>query len=224
MLIIIFFYFLQLLIYQPLVLTLEIQCDPTFACYNSSPGKKVIDPLNCRNYYICIENEQGDVYPSDESFECPSYYYFNGRSCSYGNCKENCTKSCLTKCEKYAYERIADNANCSLFYSCYPNQSLVGHVCPLYRPYFDGIACSENEFSCCMFVNETTPAPTCNAYCESAFSETQDPYDCHKYYYCPSPGPAHPSNLFYCDEGKYFDPISSSCEFEEESKPCVSLC
>ncbi|KAL7638855.1 UNVERIFIED_CONTAM: hypothetical protein RMT77_010389 [Armadillidium vulgare] len=192
-------------------------CNPSTKCAAHSPGYKVVDPKDCHNYYICIEDANGDVIPSDSYYECSSGYYFyeNNQQCQSGTCSSTCLNLCPVECTLYEYERIADQNDCSAFYTCRPGNLEVKSVCPSEAPYFDGDVCTTSSFSCC---------DTCVPYCEKQYTEIADPFNCRNYYMCTTTGRASEDNKSSCPETEVFDPTLGKCIPEDPRNPCVPVC
>ncbi|RXG61428.1 hypothetical protein Avbf_16330 [Armadillidium vulgare] len=117
--------------------TIVYNCNPKERCENGYQGNKVPNPEDCFSYYLCLEDKQGNYFPSDNPIKCPdgSYYdaYYNG--CYYGSTCERtpyfdgseCSKEsyvccdCCDECTPYCddtYLEIADPYDCRSYYLC----------------------------------------------------------------------------------------------------------
>ncbi|KAL7638852.1 UNVERIFIED_CONTAM: hypothetical protein RMT77_010386 [Armadillidium vulgare] len=201
--------------------TIVYNCNPKEKCENGYQGNKAPNPEDCFSYYLCLEDKQGNYFPSDNPIRCPdgSYYdaYYN--SCYYGStCESQCVNLCQADCTYYNYEKVPDFKDCSSFYLCLPGGIKTHHKCPDRTPYFDGSECSKESYVCCDCCDECTP------YCDDTYLEIADPYDCRSYYLCLTKGLPTDDNRYTCKEGEYFDASLGRCETEYEWNRCKPTC
>ncbi|KAL7638853.1 UNVERIFIED_CONTAM: hypothetical protein RMT77_010387 [Armadillidium vulgare] len=190
-------------------------CNPYTKCAEYTEGRKVRDPTNCHNYYVCITDTNGNIIPSSSPFQCPVGEYFAQpyQECRVGSCSNDCFNICPLECTSYEGERVDDPTNCSNFYICIPGNLKIKSQCPPELPYFDGKTCSPNSLSCC---------DSCVPYCDKYYREVRDPFSCTNYYYCLRPGEA--TYLYSCPAGQYFNSSFGRCLIENPKNPCVPIC
>ncbi|RXG55603.1 hypothetical protein Avbf_15917 [Armadillidium vulgare] len=209
---------IQIIISYNFSSSVTYECDPEEQCKNYFKGYDVKDPNDCYSYYVCMEDVQGNTFPSDNSIKCQDGYYYIGFCTSGSTCKNECLNLCRTECTDYNFERVADVKDCSSFYLCLPGRQKAHHKCPHWKPYFDGFQCSNNKFVCCHSSEDCTP------YCTDSYYQIADPYDCRSYYYCSSEGIPVDEDRYTCKEGKYFEPYIGRCEIEHPGKKCKPKC
>ncbi|RXG52992.1 hypothetical protein Avbf_16668 [Armadillidium vulgare] len=198
-------------------LILVYDCNPKKKCESGYEGRKVADPEDCFSYYLCLEDSEGNYFPSDNTIRCNQGYFFNAytSNCNAGStCENQCVNLCLEDCTSYTYEKVADFKDCSSFYLCSPGRIKTHHKCPSTTPYFDGSECSEESYVCCDCCDECTP------YCKDTNLEIADPYDCRSYYLCLIEGFPTNDYRYTCKEGEYFDASLGRCEVESEWNSC----
>ncbi|RXG55602.1 hypothetical protein Avbf_15916 [Armadillidium vulgare] len=199
-------------------------CNPEENCRAAGvKGYKVPDPEDCFSYYNCIQDVQGNIVPTDNSFKCQEGTYFdpgNYGNCIVGsNCTNNCLNLCQADCTAYNYENVPDFDDCSSFYTCQPGGFKSHHKCPKETPYFDGSQCSKEKYVCCECCDE------CSPFCESTGIQIADPYDCRSFYLClDTTGVPSVEDRYTCKEGEYFEPLSARCEIEYDWKKCKPKC
>nr|XP_045600708.1 peritrophin-1-like [Procambarus clarkii] len=183
-------------------------------CTGKNPLDKVPDPLNCTNYYICIN----DGTPADHALACPSDNFFDPEELDCfpappEGCQAACpSPGCLVTCNG-SYSMISDAFNCSTYYVCIEGVPDIEFTCPSEDPYFDGVSCVSDKDACCKV--------SCVPYCQTGVVQALDPTDCTKCYLCPQEGPVDPSLHFTCDIEEHFDYQSGQCV---AGSSCTSLC
>ncbi|KAL7638839.1 UNVERIFIED_CONTAM: hypothetical protein RMT77_010373 [Armadillidium vulgare] len=198
----------------------ELVCDILGACDNQYPGTKIEDPSDCHKYYICITTTEGDVVISDAAMPCPAGYYFNDeqQDCLVEDYK------CRNKCDNLFCSRSCDNVpdgtriaypdDCSKFRVCAQDSEPVVGECSSETPYFNGTSCSNDVNSCC---------DICTPYCEVAYTEVEDPFDCHSFYLCQWDDYIPESEHFTCESGKYYSVAEGDC-VDSNGTTCNSVC
>ncbi|XP_069179290.1 spore coat protein SP65-like [Procambarus clarkii] len=187
-------------------------CDPV--CTDLAPRSKTVDPYDCTRYYICIS----DTESSTDSFPCPVGTSFNSSThdCTGAlPCTNTCKLlPCPTTC-KSDPGTFPDTTNCSSYYICTGGSTLGPFECPTVTPYFDSVAqtCSGSQSVCC--------SDPCVAYCQTGEVQTQDPFDCHKFYYCIADGPVDPLHHGTCPSEANFDVSEHKCVAGAD---CNTLC
>ncbi|XP_069178937.1 uncharacterized protein [Procambarus clarkii] len=192
-------------------------CKPV--CSGKFPQDKVADPANCTKYYICLDDET----PSAISFPCPAGQEFDATTTfecvtpadGAPPCVASCTiPPCRTTCTNDP-DAIPDPKNCNMYYVCTSGNILGPLECPAGKPYFNstGRACAASSSVCC--------SDPCVAMCVAGHAQTQDPYDCHKFYYCAAVGP--PDDMYHstCPSGENFNPATYACG---TGVPCNTVC
>ncbi len=189
-------------------------CEPSCP-EGCSGGEKVPNPVNCRQYYECLE----DCVPSDPVFDCPDGSKFDADTFE---CVEDdgtatitcgtCSPKCKFTCTEGYTGVIADREDCQIGYLC-QFETPLQVTCSGDTLYFDGDNCQANETLCC---------DKCQVYCEAPFIETLDPYDCTAYYYCTEEGWPLPEDRYQCDDGEMF--VDGHCKVTGDSADCYEPC
>ncbi|KAK8747986.1 hypothetical protein OTU49_016254 [Cherax quadricarinatus] len=184
-------------------------------CSSSAQGDKVEDPLNCTNYYICLDVDL----PTDYPVPCDagtSFLAADGDCTGSTPCLPTCEpENCHSTCDSTAVDIISDAKNCSIYYLCANGNIIMQMNCPTNYPYFDAAteACVSQKSVCCSDV--------CVPYCHADELQTVDPTDCTKYYICKAEGPVDPTLHHSCDSGSNFDVSVGLCV---AGAPCITLC
>lgn len=169
------------------------------------------DPLDCHNFYLCLDGTPNGP------MACPDDEYFNtSKSECIPNEAEECEAICspatggvcIYQCEDEE-ERLADRFDCSSFYECKDNITVV--TCDDDKPFFNGKECQTDERQCCHC------KPLC--YAGDKGHNVMDPLDCTRYYFCLEDNkvPEYPAS---CPDGN-FDPFRGICS---TTAPCITLC
>ncbi len=177
-----------------------------------TPGDKVPNPVNCRQYYECLE----DCVPSDPVFDCPDGTKFdvNTAACQPGSGNVTCgtcTPPCKFTCTEGYTGLVADREDCQVAYLCQFDPPLTTNCGT--NMYFDGTSCQADETQCC---------DECQVYCEAAYIEILDPYDCKAYYYCTEEGWPLPEDRYLCDDGEMF--VDGHCQATTNMADCYQPC
>lgn len=168
------------------------------------------DPVNCKNYYICFDNESHSVYP----FDCDGNMFFD---ITTNTCREN-NFTCTPECEKCSFNcsepvlgKIASSVDCGIYYTC---DTGAVTVCPAERPFFDGDVCQTDETKCC----------TCKSFCTQSDVDNHamipDYHNCTNYYLCMQTGIPGDVTYGHCPLGN-FNSETGQCD---EEAPCVEPC
>ncbi|XP_042876854.1 uncharacterized protein LOC122256321 [Penaeus japonicus] len=183
-------------------------CAPT--CLEKDPGALVPDPVDCKRYYVCLQ----DGLPSDFPFECEDGKLFD----PVDNCTDAATAVCSLcepKCAQYTCPsdqvgivQVADANDCGMYYLCGVGSDPLHIKCPTDLPFFNGVECVADESECC---------DPCLVYCSEAFRQIPDPADCTNYYFCLDVGFPGPDDLHHCKEGN-FNATAGHCD---PAAPCV---
>ncbi|XP_071544996.1 peritrophin-48-like [Panulirus ornatus] len=175
-------------------------CEPD--CSSYQPGAFVEDPLNCTQFYLCLQ----DGMPSDHTIPCQSGHVFDpeSMSCVTGaDCIPSCYPVyCHITCNG-TYDIISNPLNCNQYYFCVPGQIEGPLNCPPDRPFFDGESCIADDSHCCQNL--------CLPFCFYKNYEIPDPLDCNKYYICLEEGMADEALHFSCPPGENFDLPAGRC-------------
>lgn len=191
-------------------------CEPS--CTDNQPGDHVVDPRNCSQYYVCLDNED----PSSVPLACPPntpYFDPSIEDCitEHSSCAANCTPPvCTMDCVTNDF--IPDSEDCNMYYICLP-AGVAGPIgCPPETPYFDSETelCVEDKTKCCS-------SPCTPPICEIEFTQIPDLTDCTKFFLCLVPGPAgSPDNMnLACPPGENYDISIDDCS---PSAPCIQPC
>ncbi|XP_071544983.1 uncharacterized protein [Panulirus ornatus] len=189
------------------------ECQPD--CSGKNPGDAVPDPKDCTRYYLCLDD---GVYLEDP-FSCPDGETFvlpEGQCKANGPCMTLCPpKECQMTCDGYP-SKVADPRDCSRFYVCTDEDTVVPMSCPSDKPYFDGAAlvCGTDLSACC--------SDPCNPFCFTAGTNVPDPLDCSRYYICSDDNvPVSEGSHMCCPVGQNFNILFGRCS---EGAPCTILC
>ncbi|XP_042860890.1 uncharacterized protein LOC122246406 [Penaeus japonicus] len=183
-------------------------------CTGKPAGSKVPDPMNCTQFYLCLN---GGV-PTDHPLWCESGEIFDEviEDCRVGSdCKPKCpptTSGCHFTCN-FTYDLVSDPLNCGQYFVCLPHGLGGPLACPEGSRYFDGEKCVDDEGACC--------SDKCTPFCEAAATQVPDPSDCTKYYICLDSGPASEDYHFQCDAGENFNIATGLCD---SGASCVTIC
>ena len=193
------------------------------SCTDKSPGDQVVDPLDCKKYYVCLNDDK----ITDTSIPCGNGQVFkeeeeDGKCVNGTECTNKCDTSgepgspefCQMECSE-SQKYINDKKDCNKFYACLPGGNLYPLTCKGGKElYFDSTEqkCTADQTKCCDYCQKT---------CKEEFTEIADPYDCRSYYICMKKG--EPEEIYHqtCAEGKVFDRESSSCI---DGDTCENLC
>ncbi|XP_063598920.1 uncharacterized protein LOC134775365 isoform X1 [Penaeus indicus] len=186
------------------------KCEPT--CQGHVAGDNIPDPLNCHQFYICLDTLQ----PTPAPFACPDGEDFDSVTLSCMSPSDPnyvCDRSCFV----CAYEcgskpLVSDPWDCSMFYECTEGVAGQAMKCSHENPFFDGYVCQDDEDKCC----------SCIAYCSTGDlgRYIPDPQNCRGYYQCLNRGPAQEAHHSYCTAG-HFDYLHQKCSI---TFPCFGLC
>ncbi|KAL7638837.1 UNVERIFIED_CONTAM: hypothetical protein RMT77_010371 [Armadillidium vulgare] len=197
----------------------EDLCDVSNDCEGKEAGTGIQDPVNCRKFYQCVLNANGEVRVSDNSMYCPYQGRFNEET---QQCEDDLT-TCVYKCSNLLCPktceglpdgtRIAAPYDCSKYRICNNGTDLPISVnCPDYY-YFNGTDCGNDVFACCNI---------CMPYCQFAGTQVEDPANCNRYYLCEKddylPGS---SEHFDCPEDTHFNRTLGECV---EGYECDTVC
>ncbi|XP_071542480.1 uncharacterized protein [Panulirus ornatus] len=180
------------------------KCEPD--CTGKQPGDMVADPMNCRQFYFCLD---GGSY-TETPFPCNPGTIFSEEKCVPGDdCVPLCNKRslCQFECIDVEISKKADQYDCTVYSDCASGRSF---KCPSESPFFDGHSCQTDEQRCC----------SCSPFCRKSDAGhfVIDMVDCKKRYYCTEIG--IPQYASTCSSGNV-DILSDSCS---ETTPCVTLC
>lgn len=168
------------------------------------------DPMNCKNYYICLTITEPSQYP----FTCEGSMFFDSLS---NTCKET-GYTCSPECEKCSFDcaspvlgKIASTLDCGVYYTCNPG---AWTECPQEKPYFNGDICQSFQENCC----------TCKSYCTESDAlnnkMVRDFRNCTNYYLCLKEGIPDELSHGSCPSGTVFDGQNHQCS---ENAPCVQV-
>ncbi len=179
-----------------------------------TPGLKVPDPFNCRQYYVCLE----DCVPSDPVFDCGDGYMFDTweDACIDETADYTCgicTPACKFTCTQGYEGLIAVRGDCQSAYLCSFDPPLMTTCNTSPNLYFDGTTCQSNETLCC---------DPCQVFCEAAYIETLDPTDCTAFYFCSDVGYPQAEDRYLCDEGEMF--VDGHCQATTDPNDCYQPC
>ena len=156
--------------------------------------------------------------PTDISFECPAGEKFdkNAKKCKAddgtvvcGLCQAQCRYDCMMG-QGFAAVRGV----CSEYFFCAMDIPVKIYCNDPSKPYFDGSLCVADPEACC---------DPCEVYCEMAYTEIADPYDCRSFYYCSEVGFPLESDRYACPEGETYSNATYSCVPDDQTdcyQPC----
>ncbi|XP_071544991.1 uncharacterized protein [Panulirus ornatus] len=187
-------------------------CDPA-DCSGKNPGDMVADPMNCTQFYFCLD----DGVVLDKPYPCPDAGGFDPNA---GVCTDNttcaapCQPSCKMTCSGTPLEKIGDPKDCNKYYVCAGEDAVGPFPCPAEKPYFDGTECGGDFSKCCEII--------CVPYCPADAGDVPDPLDCTRYYECTAAGLiADDAGHKSCPAGENFDIPTGKCTADA---PCKTLC
>ncbi|KAL7638833.1 UNVERIFIED_CONTAM: hypothetical protein RMT77_010367 [Armadillidium vulgare] len=195
-------------------------CDVTNDCEGKAAGTLIQDPLDCHNFYECVLDVQDEVVVSDVYITCPAGEYFDeeNQQCTTETfqCSNRCSNLlCPKTCDGLPQStRIAYPNDCNQYEVCYDDEeNRTFGSCSEDFPYFNGTDCTTDIYSCC---------DICTPYCQFAYTQVEDPYDCYSFYLCEEddyiPGDlAH----FICPVDTHFDRTVGECV---EGYDCTTVC
>ncbi|RXG56745.1 hypothetical protein Avbf_15987 [Armadillidium vulgare] len=161
-------------------------CSDEFPYFNGTgkeEGTLIQDPLDCHNFYECVLDVQDEVVVSDVYITCPAGEYFDeeNQQCTTETfqCSNRCSNLlCPKTCDGLPEStRIAYPNDCNQYEVCYDDEeNRTFGSCSEDFPYFNGTDCTTDIYSCC---------DICTPYCQVAFTQVEDPYDCYSFYPLP---------------------------------------
>ena len=185
-------------------------CTPT--CEGRDKGDYVADPLNCTQYYICLN----DCQLIDVPKSCEEGTYFDGSisppadPCTgSGKCKPLCMNSaCVTECvDGINFANDPKNPCQGVIYCASSDKPSIS-FCPSDKYFsYEKQTCTDNSYDCC---------DPCIPYCTKPFTQIQNPSNCREYYFCNKDVQIDEDKVHICPEDQMFNSTSGHCGTYDE--------